>query len=227
VAGLVLAAVGGALAWGVIEGTSPVFTVPREYDIPDLGAPNEMFDALHAVQVRVNRNNAVLELTWLSVLVAGMIAVGEAVARRGLKPLLVAVPVAAAGGGVAGFVGSLAWETLGAGPPGELTETVQVQVVLLGMLGVGVGLAVGLSSGSLPRVVASAVAGLGAGILAGVVYPVAISLLLPTASTDSLVPKGAVHRLLWIEITAATLGLFVTWALVRHRSARPRRKPRG
>jgi hypothetical protein len=208
--GLALALFGGAIAWAVIEGTSPVFRVPREYHIRNLGAPTEKFDALRAVEVNVNRHNAMLELTWLGALVAGTLALREAIGRRALWPVLLAVPVAAAVGCAAGFAGSLTYEALGVGPLAELTATLKVQAVVLGLLGLGIGLALGLSSGSLGGFVVAGIAGMAGGILASVLYPVAVSFLLPGASTDSLVPAGAANRLLWIAIAAGLAGLTVT-----------------
>ncbi len=40
----------------------PVFTVPSEFHIPNLGAPAEKFAALAAQQKIVDRNNAMLDL---------------------------------------------------------------------------------------------------------------------------------------------------------------------
>jgi hypothetical protein len=207
--GLALAMVGGAMTWGLVEYTSPIFEVPKKYHIPDLGAPAEKWNAYVAAQVKVDRQNAMLEFAYFGALVTGMIAVGDGIARRSLKPGLVAVPVGAAGGCAAGLFGSLAYQAFGIGPRADLADTVGVQAVTLGVLGIGVGLALGLSGKSLRNVVVSGVAGMLAGVLAGVLYPVAISLLMPTASTDSLIPKGEVTRMFWIGTSAGLLGLIV------------------
>lgn len=207
--GFILAVVGGAIAWGIIESTSPVFMVPEKYHIVSLGPPPEKVAALKAVQAKVDRLNTMLEVTWLGALVAGMIALGESIARRSLTPVLIAVPVSAVAGLVAGFVGNLAWAALTMGPLTTLRETAVVQALMLGVLGIGVGLALSLSSKSLKRVAASGIAGMAVGVLAGILYPIGISLLAALATTDSVVPKGAVNRLFWIGICAALWGVTV------------------
>jgi hypothetical protein len=137
-----------------------------------------------------------------------------------MKPVLLAVPIGALGGCVAGLAGSLARETLEVGALADLAEIVQVQAVMLGVFGAGVGLALGLLGRSGRTVFAAGFAGMLAGMLAGVLYPFAVSLILPTASTDFLIPAGAWDRLLWVALSAGLLGLIVPgMALPRtHRS---------
>lgn len=204
-AALLLALVGGAMTWCVLEYTPPVFTVPQEYEVPNLGAPPEKLEALRVVQGQVNRANAVLNLGWFGALLAGMLGLGEAIARRSLAPLLVAIPVGAAGGFAAGLAGGLVYK----GPLGDLAENVKLQVVMLGLLGLGVGLALGIPRRHFRKIAAAAIAGALGGVLAAVLYPVAASLLLPAAGTDLLIPAGVANRLLWLGISSGVLGLVV------------------
>ena len=202
---LLLALAGGAMTWCVLEYTPPVFTVPKEYEVPGLGAPPEKLEALRIVQGQVDRGNAVLNLGWFGALLAGMLGLGEAIARRSLAPLLVAIPVGAAGGFAAGLAGGLVY----GGPLGDLAENVKVQVVMLGLLGLGVGLALGIPRRHFRKIAAAAIAGALGGVLAAVLYPVAASLLLPTAGTDLLIPAGTGNRVLWLGISSGVLGLVV------------------
>ena len=69
------------------------------------------------------------------------------------------------------------------------------------------GLGVGLATKTVSETAKYALAGLAGGTVAGVIYPVVVSLLMPEASTDALLPEGSATRLLWIAIFAATIGL--------------------
>lgn len=216
VTAFLLALAGAAMTWAAMEYIPPVFTVPKEYEVPGLGAPPEKLEALRVVQGRVDRGNAMLNLGWFGALLAGMLALGEGIARRSPKPMLIAIPVGAAGGCVAGLAGGLVY----GGPLGDLTETVKLQVVMLGGLGSSVGLALGIPRRSLHKILLAAIAGMAGGVLAGILYPVGISLLLPTASTDTLIPSGTASRLLWLGISSAALGLFI--AGLSHKNDRGR-----
>lgn len=205
--GFLLAVVGGMIAWGVIEATSPVFLVPQEYHLEYLGPPPEEIAAYISAQTKANRQNAMLDLTWVGAFVAGVMALGESIRRCRIKPVLLALPVGAVAGCAAGLVGSFASSALNVGALPSLTQTITLQIVMLGTMGIGVGLALGLSTKSLVKVMLS---GLFAGILGGVLYPIAVSVLLPTAGTDTLLPKGALNRIVWIGISAGLLGLIIT-----------------
>lgn len=204
-----LALVGGAITWGLLQGVSPFFQIPEKYHVTGLGAPPEKWIPFEAERAKAARRNAMLEFASFGALVAGMMGLGEGLARRRLRLVLVAVPVAAAVGCLAGLAGKSAYEAFGAGPQADLAGTLKVQAIALGLLGLGVGLALGLAGNSLRDVVISSIAGTLAGALAGVLYPVAISLLMPAASTDSLVPKAAASRMLWVGLFAALSGLIV------------------
>ena len=119
--------------------------------------------------------------------------------------LLVAIPVGAVGGFAAGLAGGLVYR----GPLGDLADNVKLQVVMLGLLGLGVGLALGIPRRHVRKIAAAAIAGALGGLLAAVLYPVATSLLLPSAGTDLLIPAGTGNRVLWLGISSGVLGLVV------------------
>ncbi len=217
--GFILAVIGGSIAWFVIEATSPVFLIPKEYHLEELGPPPEEVFAHYAAQAKAIRQNAMLDMTWVGAFVAGMLALGESIRRGCIKPALLALPIGAVAGCAAGFVGSFARSALNVDELPSLFETVVLQIAMLGTLGAGIGLALGLSTKSWVKVLVS---GLFAGILAGVLYPAAVSVLLPTTATDTLIPNGATNRIVWIWISVGLLGLITTMTC---QSERPRNDP--
>ena len=82
-------------------------------------------------------------------------------------------------------------------------------------LGLGVGLGVGLATRTAKGSIKAALAGLAGGGLAGALYPVALSLALPTTATDALLPDEAVARLLWLGLLSGLIGLMVPVAWKR------------
>jgi hypothetical protein len=55
----------------------------------------------------------------------------------------------------------------------------------------------------------STLAGVAAGVLAAILYPLAVSMLLPGASTDALLPEERLNRLLWALLLSAIIGLVI------------------
>lgn len=213
VLGIVLATVGGALTWGLIEHFDPVFLVPEEYHIKQLGAPQEMHIRLRIEQAKVDRRNAALDLAIFGALLAGSLGLGEGIGRRSVVPVLVALPVGALVGGLSGLCGHAAFELWNTGGLLAAVESaVKVQGAMLAVLGAGCGLAVGLASRSLRTTSTAVLAGAVGGGLAGILYPVVASFVLPTAGTELLIPRGELNRLLWIELTAGLLGLIIVGA---------------
>lgn len=217
--GFVLALAAGGIAWGIVEGTYPVFHVPKEFDVA-MGDPPEDFVANQQAQNRVARDHAMLYAGLFGGLVALALALNEGIARRSIVSPLIAAPIGAVGGVMGGLVGSLINQDVIAavGQP-ELTHTVQYQLALFIPLGIGVGIACSAVGRSWKSRAVAAVGGLIAGALTGTLYPIAVSMLLPTASTDSLVPVESSNRLLWMVLAAGLLGLVVP------RFSRPGRPP--
>ncbi|MGE3780882.1 MAG: hypothetical protein AB7F89_27085, partial [Pirellulaceae bacterium] len=212
----------GAAGCGLVGRIAPVFTVPPEFHLPDMGPPPEKVAAWQAVQSRVDRWNAMIELACLGGCIAGAVALGESIRRRSVAPLGIALPLGAVAGCVAGVAGSLAVESFDFRSVASVTETVKVQAVMLSILGFGIGAAWGLTTGR-PRLAwMSGMAGLAAGFLVGLLYPVVASFVLPSANTAALIPGGLWNRLLWIELAAAAYGALVVATLTSApRSERP------
>lgn len=219
--GLPIALLAGAIAWGLIERLHPVFHVSSEYDVPDLGAPAEDFAAHRAARNRADRYNAMLDLAIVGGLVAGALAL-TGTARRPVTRAVVAVPLGGLGGAAGGVLGSLvhaAWVQT-AGQP-DVIHAVGLHSAALAPLGLGVGLAAGAAGAAGGRFRTAVPAGLVGGALAGVLYPVAMSLLLPAAETEALIPAESGSRLLYVGMTAALLGLLMPAAASLRKDAPP------
>ena len=85
-------------------------------------------------------------------------------------------------------------------------------------VGLGVGLGLGLATRRPGDIIKAALGGLAAATLAAVLYPVLVSLVLPEASTDALLPEERVNRLLWLGVLSGLVGVVIPIA------GRPRKK---
>lgn len=213
---LILALAGGALTWGLVEAVHPVFSVPKEYEAPNIGMPPEVYRKNRWARERMERHHAMLYVGVLGAVVASALVLASREGRWWLGP--VAAVLAAAGGAAGGDWASRVHEYVYEhyGQP-ALQHTVLEQTVLLLPLGLTVGLGFGLANLGRRRALAGAAAGLLAGLATALVYPVAVSLVLPTASTDMLLPMERPSRALWFLLVSGVLGLVVPLA----QSARP------
>ena len=211
-----LALAAGLITWGLIEGVHPVFHVPKQFEVANIGAPAEKLEANRLARDRVDRQHAALYMATLGAALALAVTTVPAVRRRSPLPALIALPLGGLFGAAGGYVGNLVLEymttTLG---QAELMHTVGVQSTLFGILGLGVGLAYGVTepatskTQALRQAVARAVAGLVADVLAAVVFAVAVSILMPATSTDFLMPTDSISRALWLGVASAILGAIV------------------
>ena len=217
-AGLVLALIGGTVAWGLVH-FAPVFTVPAEFHIPNLGAAPERFEALEAVQAGVARRNAMVDLGLFGAVLGVMVALGQAIERGSFKPPLAALPIGAAGGCAAAWIGSIVHTTLDAGALADLADTVMIHAVTCGVLGLCLGAAVAMFSTG-KAVLAASVVGMAGGAMAGALYSISMSVLLPVERADQLVPGGVISRMLWIGVFAGSLGLLIPWTLGQRNNRR-------
>lgn len=211
---LILALAGGAITWGIVEGIHPVFSVPKEYEAPDIGMPPEVYRKNRWARERVERHHAMLYVGMLGgVLATSLVLASRAKGRSFYGGTAAAIALAVAGGVAGGHFASRVHEYVYEhyGQP-ALKHTVIEQMVLLLPLGLAVGLGWGLAHLGIRRAIAGAVAGLLAGLAAALVYPVAVSLLLPGASTDMLLPMERPSRALWFFLVSGALGLVVPLA---------------
>src|SRR5205823_12193796 len=209
-AGMGLALIAGLVVWGLISLVDPVFHVPKEFEVPNIGASPEAYLANRQAQERVEREHARLYVGCLGLLVAVVLRLREGVTRRSWLLPLMAAPVGMGGGILGGWLGSAVhdhfYEAVGMQ---DLIHTLLAQLALLVPLGVGVGLGasevrvkprssfpVRNSRGALW----SALAGAAAGVVAAVGYPIIVALVMPKVSTELLLPVDAASRLLWIGL---------------------------
>ena len=211
---LILALVAGAIVWGGIHFAHPLFHVPKEFDIPNIGAPPERHAAHRREKNKLDRWHAAIYLGGLGLLIAAALGLREGHRRRSWLPPLFAMPLGAIGGAIGGILGCLVYERLGPNV-GELGPTITAQLLAAIHLGLGVGLGLGLATKSVAAAMKTALAGVAAGALAGIIYSIAVSLLFPEASTDALLPAEASTRLLWLGMFAGMIGLVIPLAAQR------------
>lgn len=209
--GNLLSAVGAALiAWGFIHSQHPVFEVPKQYHITEMGAPDEKVEALRVQQARADRLNAMLDIAVLGGLLAGAMALGRYACCSIPLRAIVAIPWGLLVGAAAGFIGSLAYENLTpASIQPTVLDTVKVQILLFAPLGAAIGLMMGAFARSLRSMIGGTVAGGVAGAVAGTSYPVIAAMIMPSASTDFLIPTESVVRLLWLGLFSLFFALIV------------------
>jgi hypothetical protein len=218
---LVLGLVAAAITWCAIQAVHPVFRIPEKYHAA-MGAAPEVFAANRRAQDGVDRAHAMLYVGGLGLLLAGLIGTREGMLRRSWLAPLIAVPHGAAGGALGGLLGCLIYENVRAHVgQAELIHTVAAQLVLGAPLGLGVGLGLGLSTRTLGGVIKSAFGGLAAGALAAALYPVVVSIVLPAASTDALLPAERANQALWLGLLAGLIGLLVPAASRRRKESTP------
>jgi hypothetical protein len=207
--GLVMALVAAGVMWVVMQKVHPVFHVPAEFHAA-MGAGAAVFERNRREQDRVDRKHAMLYVGGLGMFVGAALGLGEGILRRSwLTPVSAAV-LGALGGAAGGWLGCLVHEYVRKHVgQAELMHTIGAQLLLAVPLGLGVGCGLGLATRSAGGVVRAAFAGAAAGVLAGVVYPVIVSIVLPGASTDALLPEEGSSRMLWLGIIAGLIGVIV------------------
>jgi hypothetical protein len=208
--GVALSLIAGGAAWFGIERIDPVFLVPEEFHVKQLGEPQEKHIRLRIEQGKVDRLNAAVYLTLVGTLLTLALGIAESIGRRSIIPLLIAPPVGALGGCLAGLAGFAAFQLWNKGGLLEGPESVaKVQGAMFAVLGAACGLAVGLAIKSLATAGKTLLAGAVAGALAGILYPVLMSIALPAVGTEHLIPRGSLNRFLWVELAAGLLAAII------------------
>jgi MFS family permease len=142
-------------------------------------------------------------------------AIGEGLARRSGKTVVLGFIGCALAGAVFGVLAGWAGQSvhqyakLPNQPTIDLEGTVVVQMTMLAVLCGGIGLALGTLTARAGSAFTHLLGGVLAGVFAGMVYPIAAAYLLPTAQTEHVIPRGTGATLLWFGLTAVLLGLVV------------------
>lgn len=207
--GLLLGLIAGALVWGVVQSVHPLFRVPEQFHIAGLGAPVEQHVAFRREQDRVDRWHATLYLGSLGLLLGLLMGGRVAVARRAAAAVLLALPLGLLGGAASGFLAPRVYvwarDTVGSI---ELLQIVLAQCLVGVPLGLLLGLGIGIARGGVQGAVRGLLSGAVGGVLFAMAYPLVVSIALPTASTDVLLPEEAVTRLLWLAMLGGFVGVF-------------------
>jgi hypothetical protein len=212
--GLLTACVVGTVGWLVVEQIYPAFEIGEGYEIPNLGAPPELFERSRVAHAAVAQKNATLNLAILG----GLIALGLAAAEGGLRKkwgmVFVAPVIGLVLGGLGGWLGGMLHESVDAeGMMTELPNVIKVHGVMMIPFGIGIGLALGLVTTNPKTVLKAGVVGGVTGGIAAVVYTMIISLAFSTVGTEDLVPDVALGRFLWALSAASLLGLIIPFAV--------------
>ena len=217
--GILCAVLGGVLTWAVMAAWFPVFHLPHEFDDMPSTPPPEIFARFLVARAATLGYNSMFALGLLGASVAGLMAVGEGIARRSVAAMLGAggacAAVGAAAGGLGAFAGHLIWNARMSGAESMPLETaILIHAVALVILGGGIGVVLGaMTAGSVRAAATGLLAGMLAGTAAGALYPfvgAALTAYLGLhGNTDQLVPRDTVHRLLWLGLCAVLLGLTI------------------
>jgi hypothetical protein len=210
--GLVLALIAGGVVWGLIEATHPVFHVRSEFHI-GMNAPVDDIKANRREEDRVLRNHAMLYVGSLGLALGLLLGAREAILRRSWLPPFAAAPLGAFGGVLGGFLGCLVYEYVRAEiGQAELKHTIGAQWLLAAPLGLALGLGLSLATRKPSEIFKAMLGGLAAATLAAGLYPVLLSVVLPDASTENLLPEELGSRLVWLAILAGLIGLIIPLA---------------
>jgi hypothetical protein len=210
--GVLLALLAALVVGGIVQATHPIFRPSKDVNVA-MGRPTAEFLAVIHQKDLDNQKHASLYLGCLGLLTVGALSIREAIVRRSWPALIAALPLGFGGGALGGWLGCLVLQqvrdTIG---HAEIQHLVKAHLAVALPLGLGVGLGFGLATRSFSGLMKSAAGGLAAGALAGAIYPVAVSVLLPTSSTEVLLPEEAVTRFLWLTFLAVPIGLLIPLA---------------
>ena len=210
VGGILAAAVGGLLAWGLIMATFPLRDLPEHLRGVTPASPQELQEERHRAVVTDIRFHAMVAFAALGGLAALTFTLAEGLAARraglGAAFAVLGLVIGAAAGWLGGMLGWSVREAVAELLP-AMGVTVVSQVVGLGFIGLGIGLSAGLVHRRGAVMVNSIFGGLLGGALAGLLYPILTSFLLPRVNTEVLVPIEASGRLAWMLIACILIAL--------------------
>jgi hypothetical protein len=211
-AGLVLALAAAALGWGFIQAKHPHYEVGEEFHIVAMGGPESQVRKLMAEQARVDRRNATINLAVVGGLLAAALALATPGCCAGWLRMIVALPWGALVGAATGLAGIQIYLRL---VPPEIqaqptvTDAVKVQAILFALLGAGIGLMIGTFLRSVKGFIVGVAATALAGLLGGIAYPILATVLMPSHSSEGLMPSSSAMRLLWLGVPCAFMGFLV------------------
>jgi hypothetical protein len=130
--------------------------------------------------------------------------------------------ITAAFAALAMWVGMEVYQYFRMAPQWEpLQKTIALQAVILAIIGVGLAVSLALPYRQLKILIGCVLGCVLGAVLAALVYPVAMSVLIPTAHTDAVVPTVSTTRLAWLAIASILIGLTVTGLGKRKKKPQP------
>jgi hypothetical protein len=224
-AGLLVALLAGLAAWGVLQVTLPVFRIPDELALLPTPAPIEKLLELDAAMGVASRQNAAYALGIAGALMGVFLAAAESVSRgRVLTSIpkgLFAGLLAGLAGVAAGWLGSPTRDALMPVTDwSPMAKTIVLQMVVLGLVALGVGLGISLPYARFRLLVHCLLGAVLAAALAAIIYPPVMGYLRPIADTELVVPGSRGGLLPWLLLFTGLTGLVLT-GLGRRRPAVP------
>ena len=201
--------VAGLATLAVLRTVHPVFEVDKQYQIQGLGASDETWSAYIAQQRLVDTKNTALLVGVLG----GTLGMALAFIRPATGRLAWRLIIGTVAGALVGFMaGSVAYylQLYYAGQ-GHLTllQSVLVQTLLFGSLGLGLGTLGGSFAFNRSLARERVVSGLMAGLIVGVVYSLGVSIVFPTADMDAVIPSTPSTQTLWSLLAAGMFGWLI------------------
>lgn len=217
----VLAAV---LACVVIPMFGVFFQIPPELTVGIGSSPSpEKLAELNAAQRIADRKNSMLRIGLFGAIVGSLLGGAAGIARRRTSSIGLGAAAGLTLGGLFGFLGGLAANTLAQRLTSVIADEMQRMMVVhltgWAVAGIGIGLAVGLAFRGHGVLVRAVVASLAAGLIGGLIFAPLAAILLPNADSDLPYPKGLDARALWIALPTILIGIAIA------RATKERRKP--
>ncbi len=214
---LILAAVTAVVTLGALEVLLPVFEMPPHLRDLSGNAPEEQQKERMAASVATSHKNATFAFAMLAGLLAITLTIAELKSRHQIGRASWGGPLAfliAAGVAVIGGILGESLATSTSLPEDPLTKTIVLQVITFAFVGLGVGIGMGLAV-MLPKIQPQllgncVVGGALGGALGGLIFPLASSVLLPSARTEVAMPDPGVSRLLWLAVGAVMIAATMT-----------------
>lgn len=202
-----------SLTWLFVHTQDPFFKVDPKYHLPALGPPPEKYNAFLEQQTRVDRQNSALIIGIFGGILGAGFALSFADKRGSWKHLIAGGFMGMAFGAVAGLAGCLMQYNLISQGMLAMTQSCTIYGLVFGLFGMGMGAVLGGLQGKVPVAVKASLTGLIAGGLGGILYPIAASLLIPSADIEPFMPLDTTARLLLLAVPTVCIALLIPSAI--------------
>ena len=199
---------------GVVAALFPWSQLPEHLEEVNAFSPMEEQQELQDAYVRITRTDGIAMLAIFSAIAAMALTVIEGLAIRrsgkgvglGVLGLFIGAATAVVGGLVGAVVLDALWQNAALSP---MAVTVITQMVMFGILGIGIGFSPALLHGRVAVIITAAAGGLLGGGLAGLLVPILTSFVLPAVNTEVLIPADNQARVCMVLVLAVMIGLTV------------------